>query len=495
MPYDINTMLENDTHLRPLLEYYLQTFNPDLATKSAIDEEDWEYLPAPDGSISGFRLDVVAGGRSGAMNIRDGYLRALAHCLKNGSSPPSINIISIINHEQIHWTSSVAEIQISPNFIEQAKQFFQGSELKMLSINEIVNRLNAAYHPKKTAYQIEDDLHLIGAAKIVVKHYDSHNADPKKHKGPYYAAYKKSLKPLIDSNPRSSLEATKCKQQQGNTCGDNSLWNGFTAGVLKLSPEEELFQMDSSSLRTFSEHQVSDLEHIDEEDMIHKQVQEQIQENIALSRQMYEIPRSKIPTTQSQEMPARGRKSYLPKHVSMSQTPEISQPPTYPEQIHTEAFNKLITQFGLGKSEVKRSIEIRYKNQRTETGVKGFFQKINIKVGHVFKVKRKHQIEQLASVIDKLQKDKILNDFEKGIILKGVLDDIIDDITRNESTNLYQSRLLVMCRKMAHQLKGTGIPDVPKESKSLAKVYLSAGPEHFREMAKQESKKGKQKYK
>lgn len=268
MPNDLFLMLENDTHLKPLLKYYLGEYVPAIAAKQELDEQDWECIEAPDGSISGFRLDVVAGWRSGAKNIRDGYLRTLAHCLKKGLNPPAINVVSIINHGQVHWTSSVASIKLENDFIESLRSELFDVDLSQMSIQHIVNKLNEIFYPElynqygadKAGIEIEDKLKLFGVQSVDIKHYDSHNGDPTKRKGHYYKNYKNATRALIVENPpKVTIEAASSKQQKGNTCGDNALWNGFVAGVLRLSPGDKNNQMGSHKLRAFSEYQVEAL--------------------------------------------------------------------------------------------------------------------------------------------------------------------------------------------------------------------------------------------
>tara|TARA_R110002110_G_scaffold166602_1_gene367244 strand:+ start:33346 stop:34050 length:705 start_codon:yes stop_codon:yes gene_type:complete len=203
MANDLSIMLNHDQHLKNLLKYYLGMLDPNIGQKHSLQQSDWEYITNPDGSVSTFRDGVVADKRSGSFNIRDGYTRALAHALKRGESPNEIRVISIINHSQSHWTSSVTNIELDSEFIDNLKLYFTAQELKDLSIPELVNRINQNLHSSQTPAQIEENLNIIGAKNILIEHYDSHNPNPKppEQVGNYYKNYKATLNSLIEQNP------------------------------------------------------------------------------------------------------------------------------------------------------------------------------------------------------------------------------------------------------------------------------------------------------
>ncbi len=558
MANDMGKMLRNDKHLKPLLHILLGEFDPKLAQKKELEQEDWECIQSPDGSVTGVRLDVVAGGRAGGINIRDGYVRALAHCLKQGLRPPNIRIVSIINHPG-HWTSSVTEIQVNPDFYESLEAILAGQSLKEMPVHEIVNHINAALHPDQDAHQIDDDMRLFGANKVTIKHYDSHNANPKKYVGGFYAAYKKSVDALLNANKEIdiTIEPAPCKQQEGNTCGDNSVWNGFMGGVLGLSPEQEFVQMESEALRTFSEHNIEKLRKkaLDSDIPVAIQVRERVQENIVLAKQLspppspilqryshehthehaksqptkpiatapvtkvsntsptsaktpvVKTPVAKAPVTKASN-PKVQNKSWLPSkkvpkkelapiqekekpskrvHFQTSSMDIIMYQPI--AKIHQQAFDGLFSKYGKGKDNIKNGIKAEYENSVTEKYAHGILQRINATIGSVFTKKRNQQMDQLATVIDKLQQDRVLNNNEKGIVLRGILYDIMDDIRLNESKNAFKSRMLDLCEKMSLDLNKMNIAQVEKDqSKKLCKAYLKGGFEEFREIAQDRPK-------
>lgn len=476
MPFDMGIMLTNDEHLKPLLHYYLGLLNPALATKRELDEEDWEYIPMPNGQVASYRLDVVAGGRSGSLNIRDAYLNALAHCLKNGTTPSTIQIVSIINHSQAHWTCSVTEIQIEPDFIANLKTKLVGEDIESMPVFRIVNLLNKSLHPTQTPQQIENDLTLFGTRQLTISHYDSHNPDPERFVGSYYQNYRKTLDGLVAANRDKTIhiKPKKCKGQKGNTCGDNSLWNGFMAGVLGFKPKEEFVQVDSEALRAFSEQQLPKLpSHESHEDTAFaKQVDEHIKENIKLARAMY-TPSAPVLTTQ----PA------PPKPVEPNK-----EPPQIFYFAETSKKNKnvekLLEHFGHGIKDIKTNIQHEFSHKKTERGIKGFFQRLNTKIGRVATKRRQHQMDHLATIISKLQKDKALNNNEKGIILQGLLKDIIDEITLNEPKNIFNSRMVAMCKNLSNQLNQMDVSAVrTHQAKNLCKIYDHDGLEAFRSAA------------
>src|SRR5437868_7669624 len=118
----LEEMLENDTHLKPLLYYYIKTYDTSLPSFKKFDSQTWEYINTPEGCVASFRIDVIARGRAGSYNICDGYFKTLAYGIKKGEIPPTIKIISIINHFQSHWTSSVAEITVDHDFFKEIQK-------------------------------------------------------------------------------------------------------------------------------------------------------------------------------------------------------------------------------------------------------------------------------------------------------------------------------------------------------------------------------------
>lgn len=503
MPFNMGMMLTNDEHIKPLLHYYLGELKPQLASKAALNEADWEYVQSPDNNIASFRLDVVAGGRSGSMNIRDGYLRALALCLQNDTTPDRIRIVSIINHHQLHWTCSVTKIDIDPDFIDKLKTALKDHDIKNMPTFRVVNLINAFLHPGKSGAQVEDNLVLFGTNKVNILHYDSHNPDPKRYIGSYYETYRKTLDGLIQANPDKAITVApaKCKGQKGNTCGDNSLWNGFMAGVLALNPQEEFVQVDSTALRALSEHQAPALKRValGKDAALAEQVRTHVQENIALAKQFAQIsaPTPEKPKTVLPKTKKPPKAATTPKAATLPQTaiPTKKTPPKAkrePPQIYffeetskkNKNMNELLHRFGEGLGTIRNHIEQKYTARKTERGIKGFFQRLNIKIGNVATKRRKHQMDQLARLIDKLQKEKTLNNNEKGIILQGLLNEIIDDITLNEPKNWYNSRLQGMCTKLSQDLVNMEIISLKnKESKNLYHVYIDEGAKSFQKAA------------
>ncbi len=284
MATDLSLMLNHDMHLKTLLKYYLGTVEPTIKENLILEQDDWEYVHNPDNTVSTFRDGVVTGGRSGAINIRDGYLRALAHALKKEESPSHIRVISIINHLEVHWTTSVTEIELEPEFINTLNQIFIADKIQNLSINDIINKINDSLHPESSRDLIENSMEIFGAKSISIEHYDSHNANPTTPDtiGHYYSNYELSLEEFLEVNKTiARITPKKCKQQKGNTCGDNSLWNGFVAGVLGLPVGNDEFQMDSEHLRAFSEYMLEDLNYNPEDEEDANDVADSIALNIA----------------------------------------------------------------------------------------------------------------------------------------------------------------------------------------------------------------------
>ncbi len=570
MANDMGLMLANDTHLKPLLHILLGEYDPKLAQKDQLDQEDWEYIESPDGSVASFRLDVVAGGRAGGINIIDGYIRTLAHCLKQGKMPPTIKVISIINHSQVHWTSSIAEIQVDPDFYQIIQSAFVGQDLNKMSIQGIVNQIYQQLHPDQDAHQIDDhvDMKLYGAKKATIKHYDSHNANPKRNVGAYYYAYMETLDLLLNANNDigMSIQPAPCKQQKGNTCGDNSLWNGYMGGVLGLSPEEEYAQMDSEALRAFAEHNLEDLRgdaldsdvdvaiHVRERvqflvkqsspppspnvDHVHDHVHDHSHDHVksksskspdttstktsspkttsekvtSTASTKKSIPKESVvkPTSTKKTKPnvlseKLHSKSWLPSKKERSPIPEKekqgkqvhfqtlkSDVITYQpiSKIHQQAFEELFSKYGKGKNNIKNGIKAEYESSVTEKYAHGILQRINATIGSVFTKKRNQQMDQLATVMDKLQQERVLNNHEKGVILRGVLYDIIDDIRLNEPKNAFKSRMLELCQQMNLDMNKMSISQEDKDlSKKLCHVYLKEGFEKFREVAAEDKSK------
>ncbi|HRE32960.1 MAG TPA: hypothetical protein PLD88_13365, partial [Candidatus Berkiella sp.] len=143
-----------------------------------------------------------------------------------------------------------------------------------------------------------------------------------------------------------------------------------------------------------------------------------------------------------------------------------------------------LEEFGSEKSAIERSLKDRYQGKRTEKKLKGMFQRFNIAHGRVFTSKRDKQISDLATIMSKLQKDNNLNSHEKGIILQGALQSVIDNINSTEQNNKFKSRLLSICQEMQGAVKGTGVQAMDSnKAKIYYHSYNGGGVEEFRRVA------------
>jgi ankyrin repeat protein len=108
--------------------------------------------------------------------------------------------------------------------------------------------------------------------------------------------------------------------------------------------------------------------------------------------------------------------------------------------------------------EIKKKLTDMYVKEKSEHKAgKKMLQKFNTSFGRVFTDKRTKQIEDLAGIIEKLQSDEKIPPNQKGTILVGALQAIIDDIAITESKNAFKSRLLTLCQEIKTQLGGAGI--------------------------------------
>lgn len=249
--------LINDVHLLPLLQWYLQSVEPSLRSVHKLDDKHYEYIKGSEGCVAGIRSDVVCREKAGSYNIVEGYWRTLAQSLRqNDEVPQSIRVVSFINHNDIHWTSSVATFSVDQDRYRGLKQALEekytNEQIKKMTTNELQHFINAQFPEIDIFHSFE----IKGAKAILVDHYDSHS--PGNPKGRYFSRYFPTLKALTEANTNSgidlSIQSKSCKQQLGNTCGDYTLFNGFSAGVLGLDVGDKSHQIDSVLLRSLSEH-------------------------------------------------------------------------------------------------------------------------------------------------------------------------------------------------------------------------------------------------
>ncbi|MGE4350405.1 MAG: hypothetical protein AB7D28_11670 [Candidatus Berkiella sp.] len=265
MPNTMN-FLSNDLHLLPLLKWYLGQVNETLVSVDKIDDSHYEYINNPDGTISGIRPDVVCQRQAGGQNISEGYWRAFAQSLvRDSEMPEKIRVISFINHSNVHWTCSVSEFALDPIFYQQLKdalhQKYSQTEIAALRTIDLQNFINAYLKSKGLDIDIIHNQKIKGATEVTIHHYDSHN--PKNDQGRYYLDYLKTLNGFVaenrDGGPSILIDSKDCKRQVGNTCGDSTLYNGYTAGILGLDPGLKENQVESEALRAFTETQAADL--------------------------------------------------------------------------------------------------------------------------------------------------------------------------------------------------------------------------------------------
>lgn len=133
-------------------------------------------------------------------------------------------------------------------------------------------------------------------------------------------------------------------------------------------------------------------------------------------------------------------------------------------------------EFGNGKSAIELVLTNRYQERRTEKKLLGLLQSFNVKTGtRVFSHKRNSQISELATIIEKLQKEKDLSGDEKSNIMHGALQTLIDSIHENEKNNRFKSRLLTVCEEMQKGLPHTKEPVEAATTKQLYASYSQGG--------------------
>lgn len=148
-----------------------------------------------------------------------------------------------------------------------------------------------------------------------------------------------------------------------------------------------------------------------------------------------------------------------------------------------QAVERLLAEFGTEKSVIERTLRDRYQGKRTEKKLKGLLQSFNVSHGRVFTSKRDKQIGSLVTLLANLQKDLELNAHEKGIILSGALQSMLDNIHSTEKTNLFKSRLLTICQEMQTALHRHGVQQIdPSYGKILFHVYEQGDAAKFRKV-------------
>lgn len=266
-------MLDNE-QLLALVKDYLSSLDADVGKKSELDEDDYDCIQAPDGARVGFKFDVLAKNSAGGVNIADGYWRIIAKMLMEDTKEPpeKIKIVSLINHDNIHWTCSVTEIELDSAWYKQLREEFDNFKAALdddATVNDVRNLLSyfACIRPVNNF----EDLNLVGTTQIKINHYDTHF--PGKPNGGYFQDYQSSVTTLIDANNlekrKVSIQPKNCAQQKGNTCGDYAAYNGFVNGVLGLDIGNPEFQANPTNLRVNSEALLADLT-ADPNDSTHK---------------------------------------------------------------------------------------------------------------------------------------------------------------------------------------------------------------------------------
>lgn len=142
-----------------------------------------------------------------------------------------------------------------------------------------------------------------------------------------------------------------------------------------------------------------------------------------------------------------------------------------------------------GKTDdIKKKLADLYSNQKSEHKTrKRLLQKFNTSFGRVFTDKRTKQIEDLAGIIEKLQNDEKMDPNQKGTILVGALQAIIDAIANSESKNTFKSRLSAVCKDIKTQLGSAGIKidDTSLgQSKIQYHLYMKGDIESLEKIAK-----------
>ncbi len=153
-----------------------------------------------------------------------------------------------------------------------------------------------------------------------------------------------------------------------------------------------------------------------------------------------------------------------------------------------EGISKILGQFGGNLPEIAKKLKVKYQTEKLRIKGKGFFHKFASSQKAII-AKRDDQIYDLGIIFHKLQKDPLLNEHEKAILLYGALQVTIDNIARTEANSPYKSGLSQMCHKLQDELTGEKIgiqaPD-PSQAKILYNIYKSAEKqpvEKFREAA------------
>lgn len=279
MANDLNLKLENFEHIFPLMKNYIGYIDPMVNEVDHFDDMLYSFVKAGDGRFCAFKPDVLPNGNAAAFNIKDGYWNAFARALQSNVLPLNeIDVISIINHDNAHWTSSVAKMQLSDEPYASVKnalyEKYDENTISKMSLNQIKNFIGEVL-----GYNIHESLQLSGVHSIRVEHYDSFNSvgDEKSH---CFNTYRTSLNALFNENNniKSSILARPCKAQQGYTCGDHALYNGYVAGVLDKDLGKEENQVGSQALRAYTEAKVNTLKSLDEDKHEVLQVENKIKE-------------------------------------------------------------------------------------------------------------------------------------------------------------------------------------------------------------------------
>lgn len=250
---NIAKFLTHHEHLQPLLKWYLHQMAAVLKQPS----QDYGYIQKLNSDVVGIQTYVACRGNVGSECLAEGYWYALIQSLKlNNENPKTIRIVSFINHNELHWSTSVSTFTLDYKFHQKLKkslfETYTKDEMANITIEKLRDFINIKFFTADATHNFE----IKGTDSIHIDHYDSH--EPNNPISRYSNQYFKTLEQLINHNSKNGVkifaQPKNCKHQLGNTCGDYSVFNGVVGGILELDVGNSSYQMDTVMLRTLSEH-------------------------------------------------------------------------------------------------------------------------------------------------------------------------------------------------------------------------------------------------
>lgn len=196
-----------------------------------------------------FLLNGPFAPHAGPESIHSGYWDTVAASLIAGNNLETVRVVSLINHGNAHWTSSVTTINVNQAWLQQKREQFDAAR-------EALQHEDSMYYRRRVTERLQTpetaEFLLEGATASRTQHYDSLAPNGG---GGYYQRYRDNMQLFIGANGaiHAGIETGNCHRQAGLTCADHTMFNTFVRSVLGREPHT-VAGITSDNLRGFMTH-------------------------------------------------------------------------------------------------------------------------------------------------------------------------------------------------------------------------------------------------